>query len=142
MSYHKLAAQEQNERGRTKESICTLLRIKGIEPTVLRVKIATVLMSKIQHLTITQIRDRLEHNNIMISNTAMINTLCLFSRHHFIQEIFVDAKTIFYDSNASDHPHFYNAQTGDLVNIPTSNINIYEAASSQEEDRVGMFAYK
>lgn len=133
MLEHNPALQDQ---ANNEKSICILLRNQGIEPTALRVKIAAVLVSKIQHLTVTQIRDRLEHNNIMISSLAMTNTLRLFSRHNLIQEIIVDTKTVFYDSNTSNHSHFYNIESGNLVDIPTNNIKFNDSALSQIERKL------
>lgn len=114
-----------------KASTVNLLKTKGIEPTTLRIKIAAVLLSKIQHLTVAQIRRELKHSSQMISDNAMIKTLQLFDAHNVIREVYVDSNTIFYDSNTCLHLHFFNARTGELVDIPATDINIHEATCSR-----------
>ncbi|MFV2056556.1 MAG: transcriptional repressor [Thiohalomonadales bacterium] len=107
--------------------IVNLLRAKGIEPTAIRVEVAEALLEKIQHLTLSQIRNRLHRWDNMVSDEGIVNILRLFEKHKLLREVYIDSKTVYYDSNSSVHPHFYNAITGELVDVLAKEICVTDS---------------
>ena len=94
----------------------------GIQPTSQRLEIAEILLEKPQHLSADQILDRLRDNGSRVSKATVYNTLNLFAARGIVKERIVDPERRFYDSNTTDHHHFYNADTGQLTDIPDDAI--------------------
>jgi Fur family iron response transcriptional regulator len=94
----------------------------GILPTPQRLQIASILLEKPQHLSADQIIDRLRTGNSAVSKATVYNTLNLFSEHGLVKEVMVDPVRKFYDSTTHAHHHFYNVDTGELSDIPDSQV--------------------
>jgi Fur family iron response transcriptional regulator len=76
-----------------------------------------VLFAENQHITADQLFDAVKLTGSQVSKATVYNTLGLFVQKGLVREIFIDATRTFYDSNASHHHHFYNVDTGDLIDI-------------------------
>ena len=98
----------------------------GILPTPQRLEIAEILLEKPQHLSAEQIIDRLRARGSGVSKATVYNTLNLFSERRLTRECLVDPERRFYDSNTQPHHHFYNVDTGQLTDIPRSEIRLEE----------------
>jgi len=94
-----------------------LLLEYGITPTQQRIEIANILFARPQHVSAEQVLSQLNCEQQKASKATMYNTLGLFARKGLIREIIVDPTKVFYDSNTSDHHHFYNVDTGELSDI-------------------------
>lgn len=94
----------------------------GVLPTPQRLEVADVLLSKPQHLSADQIIEQLREGNSTVSKATVYNTLNLFEKRGLIKECLVDPERRFYDSTTQPHHHFYNADTGELSDIPMSDI--------------------
>jgi Fur family iron response transcriptional regulator len=99
------------------DPIDTRLTDCGINLTKQRRVIANTLFARNQHLTAEQLYEMLKHAGARVSKATVYNTLGLFVRKGLVREIFIDASRTFYDSNTSHHHHFYNVDTGDLIDI-------------------------
>ncbi len=104
--------------------ITRVLREHGISPTKQRVEVARMLLSKKQHLSAEQVLEEVNRHGGKVSKATIYNTLGLFARKGLIRELVVDPTKIFYDSNVSDHHHFYNVDTGELMDIEMSEIDV------------------
>ncbi len=93
------------------------LRIHGIYPTVQRIAIANMLLAKHQHMTAEQIYTAVAAKHTKVSQATVYNTLGLFVKKGLLNEIFVDSTKTFYDTNTKPHQHFYNVDTGLLIDI-------------------------
>jgi Fur family iron response transcriptional regulator len=76
------------------------------------------------HLSAEQILSTLRTNGSHISKATVYNTLNLFTRHGLAREVSVDSARQFYDSTAAPHHHFYNVDTGELVDIHLDEVEI------------------
>ena len=97
---------------------------RGVLPTAQRIEVANVLLTKAQHLSAEQIIERLREENCTVSKATVYNTLNLFIECGLIKECLVDPERRFYDSVTEPHHHFYNVDTGELSDIPMSDIEI------------------
>jgi Fur family iron response transcriptional regulator len=96
----------------------------GVLPTAQRMEVANVLLTKPQHLSAEQIIERLREENCTVSKATVYNTLNLFEERGLIKECLVDPERRYYDSTTQPHHHFYNADTGELSDIPMSDIEL------------------
>ncbi len=107
-----------------KNMVIDLLKAHGITPTQQRVEIAQILFVKPQHMSADQVLAIVNETNNVVSKATVYNTLGLFARKGMVKEVIVDPTKIFYDSNTSDHHHFYNVDTGALVDIPHDHVSL------------------
>ena len=96
----------------------------GVLPTPQRLEVADVLLGKPQHLSADQIIEKLREENSTVSKATVYNTLNLFEKRGLIKECLVDPERRFYDSTTQPHHHFYNADTGELSDIPMNDIEV------------------
>lgn len=111
-------------RDPAKNMVIDLLKAHGITPTQQRVEIAQILFAKPQHMSADQVLAIVNQENNVVSKATVYNTLGLFARKGMVKEVIVDPTKIFYDSNTSDHYHFYNLDTGELTDIPLDHVTL------------------
>ena len=107
----------EHSLGQPKYSVTELLLEYGITPTQQRIEIANILFARPQHVSAEQVLSQLNVEGQKASKATIYNTLGLFARKGLIREIIVDPTKVFYDSNTSDHHHYYNVDTGALSDI-------------------------
>lgn len=105
-------------------NIVELMRGHGITPTQQRVEIAHILFSKPQHLSADQVLALANESGSVVSKATVYNTLKLFAAKGLIKEVIVDPTKVFYDSTTSPHYHFYNVDTGMLIDIDSTQVSI------------------
>ena len=103
----------------SKPRIIQILRDHRISPTIQRVEIAQILLSKKQHLSADQVLEIVNSDRAKVSKATIYNTLGLFARKGLVKELIIDPNKVFYDSNVSEHHHFFNIETGELMDIDT-----------------------
>jgi Fur family iron response transcriptional regulator len=104
--------------------IIDLLRSHDISPTHQRVEIARVLLAKHQHLSAEQVLAKVNEYQAVVSKATVYNTLGLFARKGLIREVIVDPTKVFYDPNTTPHHHFYNVDTGTLLDIGAEEVSL------------------
>ena len=97
-----------------------------ILPTPQRLEVAEILLEKPQHLSAEQIIERLRVNGSSVSKATVYNTLNLFGERGLVKELTVDPERRFYDSTTGAHHHFYNMDTGELTDIPESDLKLLD----------------
>ncbi|HET7923054.1 MAG TPA: Fur family transcriptional regulator [Gammaproteobacteria bacterium] len=100
------------------------LTAHGVIPTAQRLQIAEVMLCRPQHLSAEQILAAMKRNGVRVSKATVYNTLKLFSEKGLVREVVVDPNRMFYDSTTGPHHHFYNADTGELADIPPQDVQI------------------
>jgi len=108
----------------SRSSILAKLEQHGILPTSQRIEVADVLLRKPQHLSADQIIEKLRAKGSSVSKATVYNSLNLFGERGLIKECLVDPERRFYDSTTTPHHHFYNADTGELSDIPSDGVEI------------------
>ncbi len=101
-----------------------LMQSHGILPTQQRLEIAAVLFAHPKHLSADQILAIVNDRPTHPSKATVYNTLNLFVRQGLIREVIVDPTKVFYDPNTHAHHHFYNVDTGELVDIESGDLAI------------------
>ncbi len=113
-------------------SITELLLDHGITPTQQRVEIAHILFARPQHVSAEQVLSQLNGEQQKASKATIYNTLGLFARKGLIREIIADPTKVFYDSNTSDHHHFYNVDTGMISDIDDGDMLVMNLPTPPE----------
>ena len=101
----------------SKPETIKILRRYQISPTTQRVEIAQILLTKNQHLSADQVLEMVNRDRAKVSKATVYNTLGLFARKGLVRELVIDPTKVFYDSNANEHHHFFNVETGELQDI-------------------------
>ena len=107
-----------------REDAIALLRRSGIGLTRQRADIAQVLFAKDQHLSADQIQAEVNARYTYASKATVYNTLKLFLAKGLVREVLVDSSKVFYDSNTGTHYHFYDVESGELIDIVADNVTI------------------
>lgn len=102
----------------------TRLREHGVKPTAQRVQIGMVLLERPCHYSAEQLLRKLRADGSRVSKATVYNTLNLFSRHGIVREVAVDPNHLMYDSTTRPHHHFYNVDTGELMDISSSDLRL------------------
>ncbi|MCA1798726.1 MAG: transcriptional repressor [Xanthomonadaceae bacterium] len=101
-----------------------ILERAGITPTPRRVDIARILFARPQHLSADQVLGQLKTLGQDCSRATVYNTLGLLQRRGLVRAVVVDPSRVFFDSTPAPHQHFYNVDTGELLDIPSERITL------------------
>ena len=101
-----------------------LLELSGVKPTRQRVYIARTLFTRHQHLCADQVMALVNQAGGELSKATVYNTLKLFVEKQLIREVIVDPEKVFYDSNIASHHHFYDVETGEIIDIDSANVEV------------------
>jgi Fur family iron response transcriptional regulator len=101
-----------------------LLREHDIIPTAQRVKIASAMFSRPQHVSADQVMVIANAEGQPVSKATVYNTLGLFARKGLIRELVVDPSRVFYDSSTHPHYHFYNRTTQELSDVVPNEVEV------------------
>jgi Fur family iron response transcriptional regulator len=116
-----------------KDEVISELQGVGINPTLQRVEIARLLFARPQHLSAEQVLEQVNHDGRhAVSKATVYNTLNLFARKGLVREVIVDPSKVFYDSNTSEHHHFYHMDTGNLIDVAPGQLNVSELPALPE----------
>ena len=101
------------------------LRNSGLRPTKQRLKICEVLFNteKTFHFTINDlakmIKDKL---NNRISLATVYNTVHAFEKKGYLKQIPLNSNQTYFDTNTSDHHHFYDLREEKLIDLKDSDV--------------------
>lgn len=108
----------------TRNAIVDRLHDYGINPTHQRIEIAYTLFSRQEHLSADQILAAVNTRHSETSKATVYNTLNLFVKKGLIREVIVDPNKVFYDPNIHIHHHFYNVESGQLMDIGSDTLEL------------------
>jgi Fur family iron response transcriptional regulator len=101
------------------------LRHAGLRPTRQRMALATLLYAKgDRHLTVEELHEEATTAGIDVSLATVYNTLHQFTEARMIRVLAVEGSRTYFDTNVSDHHHFFIEGRNEVLDIPTSNITI------------------
>jgi len=110
-----------------KLDIFNKLRSSGLRPTKQRVEIAKYLFEreKTFHFTVESLNKLLEKKTTTKFALATIyNTVHAFKDAGHLSEVEVRGKKTYFDTNVSDHHHFYDSETSELIDINANEVVI------------------
>ncbi len=107
-----------------RKDILKKLEQHGVTPTPQRVEVAEILLARPQHLSANQIIDKLKSRGSRVSKATVYNSVKIFSERDIVKKLTVDSSRKIYDSTTYSHHHFYHVDSGQLSDIPESQVSI------------------
>ena len=104
----------------------TKLRNSGLRPTKQRIKICEVLFEPDEtfHFSINELYQLIKKKtNEKISLATIYNTVHAFLKKGYIKQIAVNSEQSYYDTNVSEHHHFYDEDKDELIDIHDSDVD-------------------
>ena len=101
------------------------LRNSGLRPTKQRLKICEVLFNseKTFHFTINELDKKIKKQiSDKISLATIYNTVHAFEKKGYLKQIPVNSNQTYFDTNITDHHHFYNLKDGKLIDLENSDV--------------------
>ncbi len=101
------------------------LRNSGLRPTKQRLQICEVLFDtdKTFHFTINELDQKIKdkiHNKISLA--TIYNTVHAFEKKGYLKQIPINSNQTYFDTNITDHHHFYNLKDGKLIDLENSDV--------------------
>lgn len=94
------------------------LKIVGLRPTRQRLALGELLFNGCdRHVTAEQLHGEALSANIRVSLATVYNTLHQFTGAGLLREVVVEAGRSYFDTNTSDHHHFFVEDGGELMDI-------------------------
>lgn len=107
------------------KNIPDALRDARLRPTRQRVALAELLFAKgDRHLTAERLHEEAVSNNVPVSLATVYNTLHQFTEAGLLREVAVEGAKTYFDTNTSNHYHFFYEPDGVLMDIPTDGLNV------------------
>ena len=118
-STHKLPTET------TPGHVAKLLRGAGLRPTRQRVALAHLLFaSGDRHVTAETLHEEAQARKVPVSLATVYNTLHQFTEAGLLREVAVEGAKTYFDTNTSNHYHFFFEHSGRLLDISTGAIRI------------------
>ena len=103
----------------------TLLRDAGLRLTKQRVALGRLLLDgPNRHVTAESFHEEAEAEGIKVSLATVYNTLHQFTDAGLLRQVAVDGSKTYFDTNTTDHPHFYLEDDDTLVDIPADRLKL------------------
>lgn len=107
-----------------KSKVQEKLKLYGLRPTRARTRIGMILLDKPKHLSADQVHQKLKLKGYTISKATVYNTLNAFAKYGIVSEVTIDPSRTYYDSTTKAHHHFFNVDTGQLMDIASDDISV------------------
>ncbi len=102
-------------------AIETRLRGAGLRPTRQRVALGDLLFAKgDRHLTVEELHEEAVAARVPVSLATVYNTLHQFTEAGLIRVLAVESARTYFDTNISDHHHFFVEGQDEVLDIPIS----------------------
>jgi Fur family iron response transcriptional regulator len=116
---HKLPSET------TQGDVAKLLRSAGLRPTRQRVALAHLLFAGgDRHVTAETLHEEALARKVTVSLATVYNTLHQFTEVGLLREVAVEGAKTYFDTNTSNHYHFFCEHSGKLLDISTGAIRI------------------
>ena len=115
------------------------LRSSGLRPTKQRLTICKILFDRKDtfHFTIDKLKKKIEKSTkSKISLATVYNTVHAFKNNGYLKEISLQGNKTFFDTNSKSHHHFYDQDTGDLVDIKNEDIILSKLPSAPKGKKI------
>jgi Fur family iron response transcriptional regulator len=102
-----------------------MLRGAGLRPTRQRVSLARLLFAGgDRHVTAEVLHEEAVRSGQRVSLATVYNTLHQFKRAGLLREVAVCGQCAYFDTNTSNHNHFFIEGDGSLIDIPGNSIRV------------------
>ena len=101
------------------------LKAVGLRPTRQRLALAKLLFENgDRHVTAEALHGEALAEHVRVSLATVYNTLHHFTEAGLLREVVVDPGRSYFDTNTSDHHHFFFEDTGGIRDIPADAVAV------------------
>lgn len=101
------------------------LRAHGLRPTRQRMALSAMLFDgPDRHVTAEMLYEDARARGFDLSLATVYNTLHQFTEAGLMRQVVVDGDKTYFDTNMSDHHHFFHEKTRQLTDIPVGSIRV------------------
>jgi Fur family iron response transcriptional regulator len=114
------------------------LRDAGMRPTRQRLSLGNLLFgSGDRHITAEQLHVETVQTGIAVSLATIYNTLNQFTEAGLLREVAVEGHKSYFDTNTSNHCHYYLEDEGRLIDIDDDQLTVDGLPQPPEGMRIG-----
>ena len=107
------------------QTIETRVRDAGLRPTRQRLSLASLLFAKgDRHLTAEELHEEAMDAGVTVSLATVYNTLHQFTEAGMLRILAVEGARTYFDTNTSDHHHFYIEGENRVLDIDTASVSV------------------
>lgn len=115
----------ENENHHHDQPIPERLRSAGLRPTRQRMLLAELLFSQgDRHVSAEMLHAEVIAAGEQVSLATVYNTLHQFTEVGLLRELAIDGSKAFFDTNVSNHNHFFVEERGELIDISGESIRV------------------
>src|ERR1700693_2325893 len=104
------------------------LRDVGLRPTRQRMALGWILLAKgDRHLTAEMLYEEASKAKVPVSLATVYNTLHQFTEVGLLRQVAIDGSKTYFDTNASQHHHFFVEDENAVVDIPGPDVVVGKA---------------
>ena len=101
----------------------SMLRDVGLRPTRQRMALGWILFGKgDRHVTAEMLYEEATKAKVPVSLATVYNTLHQFTDVGLLRQVAVDGSKTYFDTNVSQHHHFFVEGENDLLDIPDADV--------------------
>lgn len=113
------------------------LKSAGLRPTRQRLSLARLLFADGDcHVTAEVLHGKAQAEGIKVSLATVYNTLHQFQAAGLLREVVVEPGRAYFDTNVSDHHHFFHESSGTLTDIPQDSVTLGSLPSAPNGARI------
>ena len=113
------------------------LRAVGLRPTRQRLALARLLFEGAdRHVSAEALHEEAQGAGIRVSQATIYNTLHQFTAAGLMREIMVDSQRAYFDTNVTDHHHFFYETSSRLQDIPAEEVRVARLPGTPAGTRV------
>jgi Fur family iron response transcriptional regulator len=110
-----------------------MLREVGLRPTRQRMALGWILFGKgDRHITAEMLYDEASKAKVPVSLATVYNTLHQFTEVGLLRQVAVDGSKTYFDTNASEHHHFFVEGDSNLLDIPDADMVVGKMPTAPE----------
>jgi Fur family transcriptional regulator, iron response regulator len=114
-------------------AVPSLMKRAGLRPTQQRLALASLLFrGHDRHVTAEQLHGEAQAESIKVSLATIYNTLHQFTEAGLLREVVVEPGRSYFDTNTTDHHHFYCEDDGHLEDISGDRVNLTSVPTPPE----------
>ena len=130
---------EMTEQKIDSQSACVvaILRSADLRPTRQRVALGRLLFAgRDRHVTAEMLHEEVAAAGERISLATVYNTLHQFERAGLVRELAIDGAKTYFDTNTSNHNHFFIENEGRVIDIPGDGLEVSGVPSPPAGTRI------
>ena len=110
---------------KSRPEVRAMLRRSGLRPTRQRLALAGILFARgNRHISAEGLHEEALIRRVPVSLATIYNTLHQFTAAGLLRELAVDGSKTYFDTNTSDHHHFFVEDDNQVIDIPDGQMDV------------------